>query len=135
MKIAEIFGVSDFRGKRGSSLSLLGMKKKSDLTSAVEERTGDMEKFWAAKCIQQGVCKNVDNMASVCSLSTSVEVKEGMLTSCFQLSLRISQLCRFQKKNTKTKTKTGKILHCSGGETFALDLERCCFWAVFPAYA
>ena len=44
MKIAEIFGASDFRGKRGSSLSLLGMKEKSELTSAEEERTGDMEK-------------------------------------------------------------------------------------------
>ena len=43
MKIAKIFGVSDFRGKRGSSPSL-GMKEKSDLISAEEERTGDMEK-------------------------------------------------------------------------------------------
>ena len=42
MKIAEIFGASDFRGKRGSSPRLLGMKEKSDLTSAEEER--DMEK-------------------------------------------------------------------------------------------
>ena len=42
MRIAEIFGVSDFRGKRGSSPSLLGMKEKSDLTSAEEER--DVEK-------------------------------------------------------------------------------------------
>ena len=38
MRIAEIFGASDFRGMTGSSPSLLGMKEKSDLTSAEEER-------------------------------------------------------------------------------------------------